>query len=122
MSGIQVTDALIHAACEGTGISFYVASCLLVRTCSICALSSHREEEATGAPSHLDNFFLLESSSSFPRLSKGPPAPIHPQLPVIFGDHRSSSVGKETELGGEGQALGQKTWMAYLHFKRDTRP
>lgn len=55
VSRVQVTDALIQSLCEGTGIFFYVASCLLVRTCFICALSSPREEEAMGAPSHLDN-------------------------------------------------------------------
>lgn len=122
VSRVQVTDALIQSLCEGTRIFF-----MWLPVC----LSGHASSVHSAVPGkrrpwgpHLisTTLFLLESSSPFPRQSKGHPAPIHPGLPVTFRDHLSSSVGKETTRGGEGQAPRQKTWTAYLHFQREVKP
>lgn len=64
----------------------------------------------------------LKSPHPFQQLFNGPPVPIHQGPSVTFKDHLSSSVWKETMLGGEGQGPGQNTPTAYMQFKREARP
>lgn len=49
----------------------------------------------------------LKAPHPFPQLFNGPPVPIHLGPSVIFKDHLSSSVWKETMLRGRAKVLGR---------------
>lgn len=75
MSRIQIMGAQMYVSYKGTRTSFCVASCVFARIWVICVLSKNGKRRPWRSHSISTTFFLPESSSSLPSLSKPPLCP-----------------------------------------------
>lgn len=112
-SRIQITDAQMHVSCKGTRISSYMASCVFVRTCWMCALSKNGRRRPWRPHSILTALFLLESSSSSPPLFKPPVCPftescLSPVGATIHHRWNDQREGKKLHEEVRAKLLGRK--------------